>query len=171
MLEGKNIIWFEKFPNGRFANSCFQFLYAEYLKKLGYEVILGGPNRPRDTELPWQLFNLPENNNLLQKYGSGFFGEGKERMMGPSNSVEKIKDYFKSYPGTILSVDGYFQFDTQTLKHDSNYLMAFEENFGLDAKIDSPFQKILKKYREKIKFDYLITIHVRRGDYLDHINS
>jgi hypothetical protein len=173
MHKNSNIIFFENFPLGRFANACFQILYAEYLKKLGYTVILGSPKRPRSTDLPWELFDLEENNNDLATLWRGFLGE--ERSAGPEPSLQIINEYFKSHPGTVLTIDGYFQFDTNNIRSDPNYFLAFEENLGINGIIKTPFQRIVKKYNLKIKGDYLITIHIRRGDYLtvpeDHVNK
>lgn len=171
MANQRNVIWFEQFPRGRFANACFQFLYAQYLKKLGYDVVLGSPALQKETELPWQLFDLRHNTQIITTNAKAFLGESQARVEGPAKITKTIHDYFAAHPGTALSLDGFFQFDTGTIRSDSLYFETFLENFGMRGATDTRFRRILKRYHDMIRRDYLITIHVRRGDYLEHARS
>jgi len=165
----KNIIYFNNFPNGRLANAAFEFLYAKYLEKLGFKVIIGAPNHPPEVDIFWKLFDLPNNNHYFSVEHSIFLGE--ERAFGPEISIQKIKEHFKNYPGSILCIDGYFQFDTNKILEDSDYFMTFETNLGLNFEPTNTFQKIIGTYKKKIESNYLVTIHVRRGDYLYFVKS
>ena len=163
-----NIIWFYAYPDGRFANAAFQFIYAKYLEKLGYKVILGNENHPRPYNLPYELFDIPDNHTPYSSEHKVFLGE--ERDSGPSSSLQTIKSHFDKYPNSVLCVNGYFQFDTNKIKAEQDYFLSFNEGLGLTTQPSNTFQKILKKYYDKIKCNYLITIHIRRGDYLNYIN-
>jgi hypothetical protein len=158
-----NIVWFYTYPEGRFANAAFQFVYAKYLEKLGYKVILGNKDHPRPYNLPWELFDINDNHISYSSEYEVFLGE--ERDFGPSISIEIIKSHFDRYPNSVLCVKGYFQFDTNRIKADHNYFKSFEEALSLTSQPTNTFQKILKKYYDKLRCNYLITIHIRRGDY------
>jgi hypothetical protein len=161
-----NIVWFYTYPEGRFANAAFQFIYAKYLEKLGYEVILGNEHHPRPYNLPWELFDIKSNYTPYSSEHEVFLGE--ERDFGPSVSIEIIKSHFDRYPNSVLCVKGYFQFDTNKIKADENYFTSFKEGLGLTSQPTNTFQKTLKKYYDKIKCNHLITIHIRRGDYVTY---
>ncbi len=168
MVLSQNTIWFERFPFGLFANACFQIIYAEYLKNNGFQVFFGGDRLRQKGKLILDLFNLPINDSLKSSGQVMFLGEGKDRAQGPSHSINLINQHFKKNPGSILSIEGYFQFDTASIRSDPNYNKAFNQNFALGQEINNKFQGILNKYNNKIRaaHEYLITIHVRRGDYV-----
>jgi hypothetical protein len=163
-----NIVWFYTYPEGRFGNAAFQFVYAKYLEKLGYEVILGNLSQPSSYNLPFELFDIPYRNTIHASEHKFFLGE--ERESGPYRSLQMIKSHFDRFPDSVLCIQGYFQFDTNQIKTDQNYLISFQEALGLTSQPTNTFQKILKKYFDKIKCSYLITIHIRRGDYLTYVN-
>jgi hypothetical protein len=163
-----NIVWLYNYPNGRFANAAFQFVFAKYLEKFGYTVIIGNSNHPKLDTLPWDLFNISDKNISYTDDHKVFLGE--ERDLGPSNSLKLIKAHFDKYPGTVLCISGYFQFDTSKIRADQNYLKSFHEELGLTTQPSNMFQKVIKKYYDKIKSHYLVTIHVRRGDYVSYAN-
>lgn len=163
-----NTIWFHKFPEGRFSNAAFQLVFARYLEKLGYNVIFGNVNSPNDYSLPWDLFNITANSISYSSKHELFLGE--DRQFGPSESIRAINLHFVRYPNSVLCINGYFQFDTSQIKSDPYYYMAFVETLGLVRERGNPFQIMLKKYYDMIKSSYLVTIHVRRGDYNDFTN-
>lgn len=173
MSLSQKTIWFERFPFGLFANACFQILFAEYLKNCGFQVFFGGDRLRERGKFISDLFHLPINDQLRPNGHVLFLGEGKGRIQGPSQSIDVINEYFKKHSCQILSIEGYFQFDSTTVRADSNYKAAFEQNFAIDYGVNNQFQRILKKYNKKMidAAEYLITIHVRRGDYVRYASS
>jgi len=170
----RNIVWFKEFPKGRFANAAFQFVFARYVeRKLGCTVVLGDQPKP-ESALPSQLFGLPGRPSGAEAAGAqASFGPltlAQTRRAGPDPDIARIRQHFEERPGTVLCVDGYFQYDTQFFKSDPDYAWAFDEFLGGNEAGRTAFQQILKAYVSQLtamaRGGYLIGLHVRRGDYL-----
>jgi hypothetical protein len=169
-----NTVWFSSFPNGRFSNSVFQYWFATYLQKQSaHQLIIGSPQRSSN-ELPWSMFDLPDH---LQKINALPAGQvitktmlADDRSSPPSSDVKKIDDFFQVNPGSVLAVDGFFQYDTSLMFRDSNYFSVFNDYLAPKEQSKTSFQKIIWQYQQQInqlfKDKYLAAIHVRRGDYL-----
>jgi hypothetical protein len=84
--------------------------------------------------------------------------------------IEKIRSHFDKHPGSVLAVEGFFQYDTHWIKSVSEYFQGFQTYLSLAEK-NTTFQKILSAYQIQIRafanLNYMIAIHVRRGDYLN----
>jgi hypothetical protein len=169
----KNILWFRNFPHGRFGNAAFQYLFARYaVEVLGCELILGEVLN-EESLLPWKLFSI--GNYDLQIQAALMAGAGHKMKLGenrsssPKNDLDVIKKHFRSYPGSVLVVEGYFQYDTHFFYSDADYFQIFQKYFFPDKNGINDFQRILAIYHSQIKEvldGYLISMHIRRGDYL-----
>ncbi len=170
----QNTVWFSSFPNGRFSNSVFQYWFATYLQKQSaHELIIGSPQRS-SSELPWTMFDLPDHQQKISTLPVGQVISktllADDRSSPPSSDLKKIDDFFQVNPGSVLSVDGFFQYDTGLMARDSAYFSVFNEYLAPSANSKTSFQKIIWQYQQQInqlfKDKYLAAIHVRRGDYL-----
>jgi hypothetical protein len=174
----KNTVWLYNFPNGRFANATFQFLFAKYLEETSqFDVIIGDP-KIKSTHLYWHLFSLPDHKTLLADLTNRApfqaLSLSDDRRNGPEADLKKINDYFSTNPNSVLAVEGYFQYDSARIKEDKHYFNAFR-NFLLLKSERTTFQRQMRQIKrilENIFLDrYVIGIHVRRGDYLNYQDS
>jgi hypothetical protein len=177
----EKIVWFYNFPHGRFANAVFQYMFSEYIKNSRpYQVVLGSalPNLDLNQHL-WDLFDLPDiTQNLENISGSDqihsiFLGEN--RNINPDMDLEIIDSYFSTYSSKkVLAVDGFFQYDTNRIKQNKGYYKAFVDKLS-QQNFETHFQKRVQKVQADLSTrwcdTYLIGIHVRRGDYVNHQNS
>ncbi|QWD06444.1 hypothetical protein G6719_03940 [Polynucleobacter paneuropaeus] len=170
----KKIVWFDNFPNGRFANALFQYIFAKYIEETtDYQVIIGSPHK-NISEFPWILFDLPNHFESIHQFQIKRLTTplllGGNRSISPEKDREKIITYFQSSSQQALNVDGYFQYDTQQIKLTPEYKAIFEKYLSLTSNPITPFQNYIKnsqKHLRKIIYGKtLISIHVRRGDYL-----
>ncbi len=175
----RNTVWFSNFPNGRFANAAFQFWFATYLKKMrDYEVIIGHPERPV-TDLPWVMFNLADHTQAVGLLPSDLIPASMQlsldRSESPESDLFKIDQHFRIHPGTVLNVDGFFQYDTGSMSLDPDYLRVFESHLAPGERSNTSFQHIIWRHqqtvREAFADSFLVGIHVRRGDYLAYNNE
>lgn len=167
------IIWFWNFPIGGISNAIFQYLFAKYIEQvLGCKIILGGIDK--SPTILWELLDLPDHREELSTLNTTLLREkiflGMDRTSTPRHDLEKVKTCLENTSEEIVLVDGYFQFDSNIMKSDIDYLSIFKQYLSpLNSNIT--FQKQIKKYQNRINeiFDesYFITIHVRRGDYLN----
>ena len=173
-----NTVWFPNYPPGRFANAAYQFLFAQYLKrKYNCEVILGNSSRSV-SEFPWTIFGLADHNIELSKLSINQNVDivmlGTDRSLAPNSDVEFIVNYFKNSSNNILAVDGYFQYDTNLIVNDTEYKAVFDRYLSLKES-NTPFQKIIAGYSNQLKENfsgrYLISMHIRRGDYIEIANQ
>lgn len=173
----KNTVWLYNFPNGRFANAAFQFLFAKYLEETSqFDVIVGDP-KIKSSHLYWHLFNLPDHKTLLADLANRppaqVLSLSNDRRNGPEADLAKINDYFLTNPNSVLAIEGYFQYDSARIKEDKHYFNAFR-NFLLPKSERNPFQWQMRRINrivENIFLErYVIAIHVRRGDYLNYQN-
>lgn len=172
-MYSSKIVWFWSFPRGGFANSSFQFLFAKYTERiLGCKIILGGYDF--EPNLLWDMFSLPDQRPTLSKLKIPTTADhlflGKNRSSSPRHDIEKIKLIFENNLSDIVLVDGYFQYDTNFIKSEPEYFSVF--NTYLSKKFENTqFQKEIKFYKHRIdelkNDNYLITCHIRRGDYLN----
>ena len=167
------IVWFWNFPIGGFANATFQYLFAKYIEQaLGCKIILGGINT--SPTILWELYDLPDHRKELASIRNKLSSEkiflGMDRKSAPRNDLEKIKMHFSYASDDVMLVDGYFQYDSNCLKNDKDYMAIFYKYFSLSHE-NTTFQRQIRGYQNKInavyKDKYLITLHVRRGDYLN----
>lgn len=170
----QNTVWFSSFPNGRFSNSVFQYWFAAYLQKQSaHQLIIGSPQRS-SSELPWSMFDLPDHQQQISNLpvGQGITKTllADDRSSPPSSDLKKIDDFFQANPGSVLSVDGFFQYDTGLMARDSAYSAVFNDYLAPRENSKTSFQKIIWQYQQQIhqifQDKFLIAIHVRRGDYL-----
>jgi hypothetical protein len=177
-VEPSNVVWFNKFPMVGFANTVFQFLFAKYLERtLGCHVVLGDVNNLKEG-LSSDLFQVANQSAATRSLVEGQIGGemclGKNRLKSPELDVDLIREFFNKKPGSLLQVEGYFQYHTNWLRSVPDYRAAFDENLSLSHQ-NTKFQKTLRSYQVKIqsifKSKYLLGIHVRRGDYLDFIDA
>jgi len=175
----RNTVWFSNFPNGRFANAAFQFWFATYLKKKrDYAVIVGHPDRPA-TDLPWRMFGLENHVEAIDLLPSepppAFMRLSLDRSESPESDLLKIDQHFRTHPGTVLTVDGFFQYDTGSMALDPEYRQVFENHLAPAENSKTPFQQAIWRYQQTIrqafKDSFLVGIHVRRGDYLAYNND
>lgn len=175
-MTARNIIWFKNFPNGRFGNSIFQFIFAKYAEcALHCDLIFG-----ETTELALHgigyllsIGNQDAKFSLLNGktiYQTLFIGE--QRTTGPDPDLNKIEQHFRDYPNTVLVVDGYFQYDTKFFTGDDLYSKLFHEYISphSDNKRTN-FQSAVAAYIDQldhISDGYFVGAHIRRGDYVDH---
>lgn len=170
----QNTVWFSSFPNGRFSNSVFQYWFATYLQnQTEHQLIIGSPQRSSN-ELPWTMFDLPDHQQKISTLPVGQVITktllADDRSSPPSADVKKVTDFFQVNPGTVLSVDGFFQYNTGLMARDPAYLSVFNTYLAPNANSKTTFQKIIWQYQQQIhqifKDKFLAAIHVRRGDYL-----
>ena len=175
----RNIVWFSNFPNGRFANAAFQFWFATYLKKKrDYQVIIGHPERPT-TDLPWVMFNLPNHTHAIAMLPREEIPSSMQlsidRSESPETDLMKIDKHFRAHPGTVLAVDGFFQYDTGSMALEPEYLKIFESYLAPMEQSQNSFQQAIWRHQQKIRQSFedsfLVGIHVRRGDYLAYNNE
>jgi hypothetical protein len=170
----QNTVWFSSFPNGRFSNSVFQYWFATYLQKqTEHQLIIGSPQRSSN-ELPWTMFDLPDHQQIISTLPVGQVVTkillADDRTSPPASDLKKIADFFQANPGSVLAVDGFFQYDTGLMSRDPAYLAVFNEYLAPSAQYKTSFQRIIGQYQQQVlqlfKDKYLAAIHVRRGDYL-----
>jgi hypothetical protein len=175
----RNTVWFSNFPNGRFANAAFQFWFATYLKKKrDYAVIVGHPDRPA-SDLPWRMFGLENHAQAIDllpcEPPPAFMQLSLDRSESPESDLLKIDQHFRTHPGTVLTVDGFFQYDTGSMALDPEYRQVFENHLAPTENSKTPFQQAIWRYQQTIrqafKDSFLVGIHVRRGDYLAYNND
>lgn len=172
----KNILWFRNFPHGRFGNAAFQYLFARYAEKVvGCELILGDVVPNEESILPWKLFNIESYDLQIQAALKGGLCHqiklGENRSSSPKNDIGEIKKHFEKNPGSVLIVEGYFQYDTHFFYSDSDYAKVFHQYFFASTTGVNDFQRILAFYHSQLKEllnGYLISLHIRRGDYLSY---
>jgi len=166
-------VWFWNFPIGGFANATFQYLFAKYIEQaLGCKIILGGINT--SPTILWELYDLPDHRKELasirNKLSSQKLFLGRNRQGAPRNDLEKIKTHFLQTSDDVLLVDGYFQYDSNYLKDDEDFMAIFNKFLSLSYE-NTTFQRQIRGYQNRLntsfKNKYLITVHVRRGDYLN----
>ena len=166
-------VWFWNFPIGGFANATFQYLFAKYIEQdLGCKIILGGIDT--SPTIIWELYDLPDHRKELagirNKLSSEKLFLGRNRQGGPRNDLEKIKIHFLHTSDDVLLVDGYFQYNSNYLKGDEDYAAIFNKFLSLKYE-NTTFQQQIRGYQNRLntvyKDKYLITLHVRRGDYLN----
>ena len=166
-------VWFWNFPIGGFANATFQYLFAKYIEEaLGCKIILGGIDT--SPTILWELYDLPNHRKELAGIGNKLTGQklflGRSRQSPPKNDLEKIKMHFLNTSDDVLLVDGYFQYDSNYLKSDKDYMAIFNKFLSLKYE-NTTFQEQIRGYQNRLnteyKDKYLITLHVRRGDYLN----
>ncbi|QWC97591.1 hypothetical protein G6729_04000 [Polynucleobacter paneuropaeus] len=174
----KKVVWFDNFPNGRFANAVFQYIFAKYIEETtDFEVIIGSPHK-NITEFPWILFDLPNHFERIHQFQAkqniSSMLLGGNRCDSPEKDKEKIVTYFQSSGQVALKVDGYFQYDTQQIKSLPEYRKIFKKYISTNSNPVTPFQYFIKNsqryLRKKIGDKTLISIHVRLGDYLHFTN-
>jgi hypothetical protein len=172
----QNILWFKKFPNGRFANSIFQFVFAKYAEQCLDCGLLIGELETKEIDHIEQLLSITNNPTTVLKIKDKVIFEtmfiGEERRGGPELDLQKIRDHFNRNPGSVLVVDGYFQYDTNFLQDNFDYGSKFIKYISISVETENTyFQKLIKEYMNQVKEilkGYLIGVHIRRGDYLQH---
>ena len=169
-----NTVWFSSFPNGRFSNSVFQYWFATYLQNQTEHQLIIGSSQRSTNELPWTMFDLPDHQHKISTLPVGQVITktllADDRSSPPISDLKKIDDFFQVNPGSVLSVDGFFQYDTGLMARDPAYFSVFNEYLAPSAHSKTTFQKIIWQYQQQInqifQDKFLIAIHVRRGDYL-----
>jgi hypothetical protein len=172
-MEIVNTLWFYNFPQGRLGNSFFEYLYINFFEKeIDAKVIIGNYHN-QYSKFPTKLFEIKNYLDGVNVFNDvsviSKFTAGLDRANGPRRDLEIIQNYFQKHPGTVLAVDGYFQYDTKFIFEIPGLEKLLYQIFYPDD-LGTIFQKKLKIYIEKIKNKFknktLITIHARRGDYL-----
>lgn len=169
------VVWFYRFPTGRFANAAFQLLAARAIERaLGCRVVMGASS-PRAEDPVWRWFDLPDplplQDSLPPLAEVPTLKLSRDRAAGPEPDLLKLQDALRTAPLDVVAVDGYFQYDTGCMGRHDAFRAAFADLFSVVTEPPrTTFQKRLSALRahaqEGIGKKYLVAIHVRRGDYL-----
>jgi len=178
MRVSERILWFREFPQGRFANAAYEFLFMKYAeRKLGCKLVFG-ERKTTNWYLPAMLLDLRKQDESItdmlknEEIDTIKFKNFSRRK--PQEDIEEITRYFDGHlTKKVLNIEGHFQYDTASTSQDPDYTAVLED-FGPRLKNGNPFQKHLANYLQQIDAlnkAYLIGLHVRRGDYVEQGNK
>lgn len=169
----KSTIWYKNFPAGRFANAAFEYCFLRYLTfKTNCRIVIGDGSNP-ESYVAQNLLEYKPNYSVLGNldeltYQSIRFPADRSI---PPNTLLELMEKHVSGSGGIYEIDDYFQFDTIYFRPGTEYGDFFISNFGMKSD-GNLFQRLFQKYslllRNKFENQFIISAHVRRGDYVYH---
>lgn len=169
-----NFIWFKNFPAGRFANVAFQYTFLQYLKLHTFNPVCIGDDTVPESYVAQNLLGFDYNYQIIptefhfdsNKRASPPYG----RHISPNVHLDSIMSACNDGSKLVL-IDDYYQFDTRFFCPDTFYGKLFKLLF-LPSPDGNKFQQLLHKYKNDFNAltnnNYIIAIHIRLGDYLDH---
>ena len=113
----------------------------------------------------------------IQSYGLNHFNIPQNFYKKPNKFVQKIQGLFYK---KIYYKETEFQFNSDLLKLQGNpifldgyfqsekYFTKYRDQLLLDFRISSPIKKISKEHAIQMQKEQSVSIHFRRGDYLQH---
>lgn len=138
---------------GRFGNQIFKFLFLKLIERnLGYEIRY--PNW-----LGCLAFSIPESLPLLPCNKT--LDLSILNNLSLSDCLHEIENNYSSN-NCILNISGFFQFHSLDFLEYKNFII---ENFSLNKLL---LNQINNKINSTFKSCQIISIHLRRGDYLNY---
>lgn len=151
--------WFEK-NEYRFGNKFFAYFFLKIIEsKIGCDI--GTPKWLGST-----LFNLTNSAPQLPVEKNIDFEKHINRNRGPDIEISFLLNNYLSDSTGIVELNGSFQYHTSTYK---NHRALFYNTYIINKYIKDQLDQVLIK--KGISTKQIVSIHLRRGDYLEFGNE